>query len=434
MPTSALTGSRIRARRLDLGLRQADLARSCGISASYLNLIEHNRRRIGGKLLVDLARALSADVTSLSQGADETLLGELRGAADSAGHPEAAEKAEELAGRFPEWTRVIVEHSRRVGELEAALETLSDRLGHDPHLAASLHDVLTTAAAIRATSAILAEEEVDPAWQARFHRNLHEDSRRLADASRALAAYLETGGDAARVALSPQEEFHAWLDAQGYRLGWIEEGAPEAEDEARIAETGALGSTAAQALARAHAAQYRADAAVMPEGRVLALLHGSGLDPSVLLDAFSTNYPAVFRRMLALADAAGFPTLGLAVCDGSGSMILRKSPEGFPLPLFGAACPLWPLYQALTRPHVPLHQRLELPGRSPRRFDSYSYAETRSAGGFGGPLVARSYMLILPASDAGEASPAMPVGSGCRICPRSACAARREPSVIGLPE
>jgi hypothetical protein len=138
--------------------------------------------------------------------------------------------------------------------------------------------------------------------------------------------------------------------------------------------------------------------------------------------------------MLALADAAGFPSLGLAVCDGSGVMILRKSAEGFPLPLFGAACPLWPLYQALTRPHVPLRERLELPGRVPRRFDSYSYAATRSAGGFGGPVVARSYMLLLPASDAGEAAPASPVGSGCRICPRAACLARREPSVIGLPE
>jgi predicted transcriptional regulator/DNA-binding XRE family transcriptional regulator len=434
MPRSALTGSRIRARRLDLGLRQADLARSCGISASYLNLIEHNRRRIGGKLLVDLARALAVEVTALSQGADEALLAELRGAAESAGHAEAAGKAEELSGRYPEWARVVVEHSRRVGELEAALETLSDRLGHDPHLAASLHDVLTTAAAIRATSAILAEEEVDPAWQARFHRNLHEDSRRLADASRALAAYLEIGGDAARVALSPQEEFHAWLDAQGYRLGWIEEGAPESEDAARIAGTRALGSVAAQGLARAHVAQYRADAAAMPEGRVREVLQAAGPDPAALLAAFPTDYPAVFRRMLALADAAGFPSLGLAVCDGSGVMILRKSAEGFPLPLFGAACPLWPLYLALTRPHVPLRERLELPGRVPRRFDSYSYAATRSAGGFGGPVVARSYMLILPASDAGDATPASPVGSGCRICPRAACIARREPSVIGLPE
>ena len=186
---SALTGSRIRARRLDLGLRQTELARECGISASYLNLIEHNRRRIGGKLLVDIARTLDVEVAALSQGADQALIEEIRNAAESAGVAEAVDKAEELAGRFPDWARVLAEQSRRVAELEGALETLSDRLAHDPFLSASLHDVLTTAAAIRSTSAILAEEEnVDPAWQARFHRNLYEDSRRLADASRALAS------------------------------------------------------------------------------------------------------------------------------------------------------------------------------------------------------------------------------------------------------
>ena len=43
-----LTGNRIRERRLVLGMKQADLAEAVGISASYLNLIEHNRRRIGG--------------------------------------------------------------------------------------------------------------------------------------------------------------------------------------------------------------------------------------------------------------------------------------------------------------------------------------------------------------------------------------------------
>ena len=50
-----LTGSRIREKRLDLHLKQAAVAEAVGISPSYLNLIEHNRRRIGGKLLNDLA-------------------------------------------------------------------------------------------------------------------------------------------------------------------------------------------------------------------------------------------------------------------------------------------------------------------------------------------------------------------------------------------
>ena len=50
MPRSALTGTRIRERRTALGLKQADLARTSGISPAYLNLIEHNRRRVGDAL------------------------------------------------------------------------------------------------------------------------------------------------------------------------------------------------------------------------------------------------------------------------------------------------------------------------------------------------------------------------------------------------
>lgn len=384
---------------------------------------------------MDIARRLDIEVSVLSQGADQALIEELRSAAESAAVPEAVRKAEELAGRLPDWARVVTEQSRRVSDLETALETLSDRLAHDPFLSASLHDVLTTAAAIRATSAILAEEEdVDPAWQARFHRNLYEDSRRLADSSRALASYLDAAGDTSRIVLSPQEELHRWLEEQAFLLDWIEQGAPESEDERRITEAATLGSVAAQALARGHAAQYRMDAAAMPKERFLGILHDSGPDPAILARSFSADYPAVFRRIAALADAAGFPSIGLAVCDGSGTLIFRKSAEGFPLPLFGAACPLWPLYQALARPNVPSREVLELVGRVPRRFGSYTVAESWAPEGFEGPQITRSYMLVLPTSATPQGQRVAPVGTSCRICPRTGCPARRESSVIGLVE
>lgn len=81
MPMTALTGSRVRERRLQLGLRQADLARAAGISASYLNLIEHNRRRIGDEVLARLARALKVEAQTLSAGAEGVLVEDLRAAA-----------------------------------------------------------------------------------------------------------------------------------------------------------------------------------------------------------------------------------------------------------------------------------------------------------------------------------------------------------------
>ena len=55
-------GARIREKRIQLRIRQSQLAKIVGVSP-ILNLIEHNRRRIGGKLLTDLAEALAIDST-----------------------------------------------------------------------------------------------------------------------------------------------------------------------------------------------------------------------------------------------------------------------------------------------------------------------------------------------------------------------------------
>ena len=75
MARDALTGTRIRERRVMLSLKQSELARGIGISASYLNLIEHNRRRIGGKLLLDIADALGVEASMLTEGAEAALIG-----------------------------------------------------------------------------------------------------------------------------------------------------------------------------------------------------------------------------------------------------------------------------------------------------------------------------------------------------------------------
>ena len=78
---ATLTGSRVRERRLTLGMRQASVAKSAGISASYLNLIEHNRRRIGPDVLARLAQALAVDLAILSEVAEAGVVQDLRAVA-----------------------------------------------------------------------------------------------------------------------------------------------------------------------------------------------------------------------------------------------------------------------------------------------------------------------------------------------------------------
>ena len=427
MSRLALTGGRVRERRLALGQRQADVARAAGISASYLNLIEHNRRRISPEVLARLADVLGTDSAALAQGAEGILAVDLRdAAAGAAGARPEVERIEDLIGRFPGWAELLAGQHRRLGRLERSVAALSDRMAHDPHLSAALHELLSVVSAVRSTAAILAETEaIDPAWRARFHANLHADAERLATGAEALVAYLDESGDNEEPGIAaPQEELEAWLVGHNWTLAGLEPGAAPEARSALLAECGGLASGAARQLARDWLAQAVADAASVPMADLIAAVARSGLDPVLLARQFGADVLAVFRRLALMPGAK----LGVVICDASGTMIFRKPLDGFALPRFGAACPLWPLYTALGRPMSPVQALVEISGRSPQRFRALAFCRPRLTGGFAGPPMAEAAMLILPAGAApGEA---LAVGTSCRICPRPACPARREPSLL----
>ena len=144
MSENVSVGSRIRERRVTIGLKQADLAAKVGISASYLNLIEHNRRRIAGKLLLQLGEALGIDPQLLSEGAQASIVARLRESAAYYGETVGDDgSAADFAARYPAWAQLVIDLDRKVRQLEQTVDGLSDRLSHDPHLATSLHEVLT---------------------------------------------------------------------------------------------------------------------------------------------------------------------------------------------------------------------------------------------------------------------------------------------------
>ncbi|MBK5933036.1 hypothetical protein C8N32_11751 [Rhodovulum imhoffii] len=426
MPRNVLTGTRIRERRMMMGVRQADLAHAVGISPSYLNLIEHNRRRIGGKLLNEIARRLEVDAAALTEGAGAAMLDRLRVAA--VGHDSAEQdRIEEFAGRFPGWAQLLADTQRHIRRLERTVEMLTDRMTHDPFLSASVHEVLSTVTAIRSTAAILIEtEDIDPEWRRRFHRNIGDESTRLAESAQALVNYLDNSGGDDLLRNSPQEEVEVWLKAQSYHLAVLE-GPDPPSPETVIAQAGALDSASARDLALAYLRRYRADALKLPLEPFCEALEVLGPDPGALADRFAVSATAVFRRLASLPPERAPGPVGLAICDGSGTLTFRKPVEGFNPPRFGAACPLWPLYQALSRPTMPVRGVIELAGRLSARFLTYALCLPRRVGGFGGPQVFEASMLILPAPPGEQGQP---VGASCRICPREDCVARREPSII----
>ncbi|MEZ5730950.1 MAG: short-chain fatty acyl-CoA regulator family protein [Paracoccaceae bacterium] len=432
MARSALTGTRVRERRLLIGLKQADLARAAGISPAYLNLIEHNRRKVSADLVERLAGALGVEAAALAEGAETAIFESLREAAAGAGpedHAPEVERIEEFLGRFPGWAALLAARQARLVALERSFEALNERMAHDPFLSASLHEVVSAVTSVRSTAAILAEsEEIDPEWRARFHRNVYEDSIRLSEAAAALTAYLDASQESETGLLSPQEEVEAWLARRDYHLAALERSSAP-DPDSLIEGVPELASLAARKLARAYVVGRRRDAEMLPLDRFRAALREDGPDPGQIAARFGCGLGPVFRRLAALPPDPELPPIGLVACDASGTLTFRKPAPGFALPRFGAACPLWPLYEALARPMVPIRAMVELAGQVPQRFLTYAFSEPRHPGGFDGPAVVEALMLILPAPVA-RAGQDRPIGSSCRICTRGGCPARREPSIL----
>lgn len=415
MDRAALIGSRIRERRMSLPMRQADLAARVGISAAYLNLIEHNRRRIAGKLLSNIATELGVDVVALSEGAEAALL---RGVDQASGdHPDVvveADRLEEFAGRFPGWAGLVVAQNAEAAQLRQAVEVLNDRLSHDPFLATALHEVISTVSSIQSSASILVESnDLEKEWRDRFQRNIFEDSQRLAETSQSLVGYLDPAVEKDLAGATPQEEADAMLTAVNYDV--------LAEDSAELSVSEA---------GRDIASQIMRDVQALTEGvpdSELAKLEAETDDPSEI--AARTNMPLVdiFRR-LAYRPQSGNSAYGYISVDASGAIIAKRPIDGFTFPRLGAGCPLWPLYAALSQPASPIRSVVQQVGRDSHPMEVFAIAAPAQPPSFGQPSVMTAHMLLRPLRTTNEKI--TQVGVNCRICAVAECTSRREPTVL----
>jgi XRE family transcriptional regulator, fatty acid utilization regulator len=425
-----LTGTRIRDKRMERGMRQVDLAARVGISGTYLSLIERNRRNIGGTLLHNIARELGVEPAGLSEGAEGALLDRLRIAAQQLPDQKVdIARLEDFVGGFPGWAALVAEQFRRITFLEARVSELADRMTHDPHLASSLYQVISAVTSIRSAAAILVGPEVlEGDWQARFQANIHEDSIKLAESSKTLVKFLEEPGDHGGIMRTPQEEMHQFLDDRAHHIVELE-GPTDAGSVARILSAGAGAvSGAARELLAAWLERYRADAAAMPLAPFQSAARDCRYNPTILAKRYQRNLASVLRRLAALPPGAGHPPIGLAVCDGAGVLTYLKRTADFTLPNPGFACSLWPLFQVLGRPSLPMRALVTPPGASVANFLCYAVAEPLGPTGFDEVPIPEATMLVLPDPHDTRLE-ARPVGTSCRVCPRGKCPARREPTI-----
>ncbi len=196
-------GPKIRARRHVLGITQSSLAATLGISASYLNLIEGNKRSIAGALLKRIGDALGLALDDLDGATERRLIGDLGEIGSEpllAPFSLDADSAGEFATRHAGWARALVALHRAWRDRDQAVSALAGRLSQDPFIGDTVHSLLTRTAVIRSSSEILATiEDLEPGEQRRFASIVGTESERLADVAQALVAFF----DQARTEMRP---------------------------------------------------------------------------------------------------------------------------------------------------------------------------------------------------------------------------------------
>ena len=436
-----LIGRTVRRLRGDAGLTQQALAARLGISASYLNLIEHEQRAVTASLLIKLAETLRVDLATLSGTSErqlevgvreafaDPLLGaepvpEAEAAALAASSPNAARAvlalyrawrvAREDAGgiALPSGRRILLpneeardffdEHANHFPALETAAETIAAELAAAPHemnhaLAERLRRVHGLSVTVRPLAGAL--RQFDPAARAlALSETLPRESRGF------------------------QMAFQlALLEARGAVETAVREAAPSSPEAEMLIRIGLLNYTAA-ALLLPYA----------PFGAAAAALRH---DTEALAARFGVSFEQACQRLASLQrpEARGVPFFFLRV-DPAGNVSKRFSAAGFPFARYGGSCPRWVVHTAFARPGEMQVQVAELPDGA--AFLCFARTVTRPAARWGDPAAVHVVAMGCALTHAADVVYAdgidlerakVGIGLSCRLCERPDCRSRAFP-------
>jgi predicted transcriptional regulator/DNA-binding XRE family transcriptional regulator len=202
-------GIRISSRRKALGIAQAELARRAGISPSYLNLIERNRRDVGGTLLRRLADELAMDIAALTGESEHRLIAQLE---EAFADPVLAELSVELAGARdlvavnPAAAAAIARLHRAYLGAVASADDYANRLRSDPLFSQLLHRILSGITAMRSGAEILEDvPDLEDRERRHFLASITREARGLSEVARNLIGEFDREAENRR-SISPVRE------------------------------------------------------------------------------------------------------------------------------------------------------------------------------------------------------------------------------------
>ncbi|MFM9935948.1 MAG: short-chain fatty acyl-CoA regulator family protein [Novosphingobium sp.] len=443
-------GPALRALRQRRGLRQAEMASTLGISASYLSQLETDERHLTPALGDALRAAFPIDWADLEPADGDRMAEALREAlADpelSGGIP--GEQIERLARQFPAFAERFVALHGLYARSRQRLEMVDEGIGLPGNIGVSIG------------SGRLPWEEARDWFHAanNYVDQIDRDAERLAE---------EIAGDEASPRIRTMQQ---WLRREGVTIAWksggplrrfdattrhlqLDSAQPNessrfqlAYQVAALALSGQIAAIVAAAPLQTEAARhlltvglgnYAAGALLMPYERFRSAARILRHDIDRLRQLFHTSFEQCCHRLSTLQrpQARGIPVF-FARVDMAGNITKRHSATRLQFGRFGGACPLWIVHEAVAIPDRIHVQLAEMPDgiryvsiakglvkpsgsyyRQPRRYAVVLGCEAALADEF-----VYADGLNLKSDDA-----VTRIGISCRICPRASCDQRAFP-------
>lgn len=458
MPETNLLGAKVKALRRREGMTQIDLAKRLGVSASYLNLIENNRRPLTAQLLLELAKVFKLDLTSFATADDDARsaadLLEVFGDPMFENHGITNADVRELCASSPNVARAILTLYRQFVDTRTSAETMAERLSDGQEMAGGV------------ATARLPSEEVGDMIQ--HHMNHFPDVEAAAekllrtaridpeDVYRGLTRYLAEahGIEVRTVRVADERKAMRRFDPERRTINLSEVLPPRSRRFQLAHQVGLitcstlfdtitkdehLTTPESRALGRVALANYFAAAVVMPYTPFLSAAKAERYDIELLAHRFGTSFEQVCHRLTTLRRPGneGIPFHLLRI-DVAGNISKRFSGSGIKIARFSGACPRWNVHAAFLTPGMIRVQLSRMPDgvayfciartlRSDR--GGYNVPHAVHAIGMGCEVKHAKNMVYADGMDLHNEDAIVKVGVTCRLCDHLDCEQRAFPSI-----
>ena len=460
MTSTPQLGKRIRALRLKLALTQAVFAERLGISASYLNLIENDRRPLTTTLLLRLAATFDVDLRSFAGGEQAQLVSDLSEAFAEPmfeEHPLTTREVRDFVDSQPDVARAVLRLHHAHVQAREALDSLAARVSETQDATQEM----AGAGRVRMSSEQVSdfierqnnhfpelELEAERLWRdaALERESLYQTLARHLEAAHGVTVRIgtvdEMRGAVRRFDPARRELLISEVLRRGSRHFQLAHQIGLLSGVAmfqRVPQDPCFTSDESRTLARVTLANYFASAVLMPYADFLRAAESERYNLELLGHRFRVSFEQVCHRltMLRRPGAEGIPFLMVRV-DIAGNISKKFAPGGTPrLPRFSGICPLWSVHSAFLQPGMLRTQVQRLPSGETH----FSMARTvrRDAGNVQSPPVMYAIAIACDIRHARQilhadgldltSTAAVPVGLTCRTCERMDCQARAFPSL-----